>query len=38
VVPVIYCYIDDLSNWFKRRFGSSAGTADRTAIPVAVGK
>ena len=38
VVPVIYCYIDDLSNWFKRRFGSSAGAADRTAIPVAVGK
>ena len=22
VVPVVYCYMDDLARWFKRRFGS----------------
>jgi HAE1 family hydrophobic/amphiphilic exporter-1 len=21
VVPVMYCYMDDLANWFKRLFG-----------------
>ena len=24
VVPVVYCYMDDLANWFKRRFGAAA--------------
>ncbi len=24
VVPVIYCYLDDLSNWFKRKFKGQA--------------
>jgi hydrophobic/amphiphilic exporter-1 (mainly G- bacteria), HAE1 family len=22
VVPVVYCYLDDLSNWLRRRFGA----------------
>jgi hypothetical protein len=22
VVPIIYCYLDDLSNWLRRRFGA----------------
>ena len=26
VVPVIYCYLDDLAAWAKRRFGASAPT------------
>jgi HAE1 family hydrophobic/amphiphilic exporter-1 len=21
VVPVVYCYMDDLAAWFRRRFG-----------------
>ena len=31
VVPVMYCYMDNLANWFKRRWnGSGTGaTADR---------
>ncbi|MBC7610867.1 MAG: efflux RND transporter permease subunit [Polaromonas sp.] len=28
VVPVTYCYLDDLGQWFKRKFGSKAGTHD----------
>jgi HAE1 family hydrophobic/amphiphilic exporter-1 len=31
VVPVIYCYLDDLSNWLRRRWGSGP------AQPVTVG-
>ena len=27
VVPVVYCYIDDLTAWLKRRFGAGAGAA-----------
>jgi HAE1 family hydrophobic/amphiphilic exporter-1 len=22
VVPIIYCYLDDLSNWLRRRWGA----------------
>ena len=25
VVPVIYCYLDDLATWFKRKLGASGG-------------
>jgi hydrophobic/amphiphilic exporter-1 (mainly G- bacteria), HAE1 family len=28
VVPVVYCYMDDLANWFKRLFKGKAGRAD----------
>lgn len=31
VVPVIYCYLDDLANWVKRRLGWSTANADATA-------
>lgn len=24
VVPVVYCYLDDLAGWFKRRLRTSA--------------
>jgi hydrophobic/amphiphilic exporter-1 (mainly G- bacteria), HAE1 family len=24
VVPVVYCYMDDLAQWFKRRFSAKA--------------
>ena len=27
VVPVVYCYMDDLANWFKRLFGAKATVA-----------
>jgi len=27
VVPVIYCYLDDLAAWAKRRFGAKAAPA-----------
>ena len=30
VVPVVYCYMDDLANWFKRLFGGK--TAAREAL------
>ena len=33
VVPVIYCYLDDLSVWAKRKFGSKQRTA---ATPAAL--
>ena len=32
VVPVIYCYLDDLAVWAKRRFGGRAAVA---AVPAA---
>ena len=28
VVPVTYCYLDDLGQWFKRRFGRGETTHD----------
>ncbi|MDB5817329.1 MAG: nodulation protein NolG [Rhizobacter sp.] len=31
VVPVIYCYLDDLANWFKRKLGA----APRPQLPLA---
>lgn len=24
VVPVVYCYMDDLARWMRRRFGAAA--------------
>jgi HAE1 family hydrophobic/amphiphilic exporter-1 len=27
VVPVAYCYMDDLALWFKRKFGDKAHAA-----------
>ncbi len=27
VVPIVYCYMDDLANWFKRLFGAKATPA-----------
>jgi HAE1 family hydrophobic/amphiphilic exporter-1 len=38
VVPVIYCYIDDLANWIKRHLGTSAPATECVAMPVVVGK
>ena len=35
VVPVVYCYLDDLAQWFKRRF--AAKTTDSSAPGEAVG-
>ena len=35
VVPVVYCYLDDLAQWFKRRF--TAKTTDSSAPGEAVG-
>ena len=29
VVPVVYCYLDDLSNWFRRRLGLPPSGAPR---------
>ena len=31
VVPVVYCYMDDLGEWFKRLFGASTPPATPTA-------
>ena len=31
VVPVIYCYLDDLAQWARRRFGAAARAADAAA-------
>ena len=35
VVPVVYCYLDDLAQWFKRRF--AAKTTDSSAPGEAIG-
>ena len=36
VVPVIYCYLDDLAGWAKRRFGgASPARADQTVAAAA---
>ena len=29
VVPVAYCYLDDLAGWLKRRWGQKPAPADR---------
>jgi hydrophobic/amphiphilic exporter-1 (mainly G- bacteria), HAE1 family len=33
VVPVVYCYLDDLAQWFKRRHRPVAGGAGAAAVP-----
>ena len=32
VVPVMYCYMDDLANWFKRKFGASTTSHSTSKI------
>ncbi|HKB53491.1 MAG TPA: efflux RND transporter permease subunit, partial [Ramlibacter sp.] len=32
VVPVVYCYLDDLAHWLRRRRGAGSGAAAR-AVP-----
>lgn len=32
VVPVMYCYMDDLANWFKRKFGASTTSPSPSKI------
>jgi HAE1 family hydrophobic/amphiphilic exporter-1 len=36
VVPVIYCYLDDLSAWIRRRFSRNAHTV--VPAPLILGK
>jgi HAE1 family hydrophobic/amphiphilic exporter-1 len=33
VVPVVYCYLDDLANWFLRRRKSAGGGGGVDAVP-----
>jgi HAE1 family hydrophobic/amphiphilic exporter-1 len=33
VVPVVYCYLDDLANWLRRRPRTSAGGGSADAVP-----
>jgi hydrophobic/amphiphilic exporter-1 (mainly G- bacteria), HAE1 family len=33
VVPVVYCYLDDLATWAKRRFGAGAATTPLAIEP-----
>ena len=33
VVPVVYCYLDDLANWARRRRRSFAGGGSTQALP-----
>jgi len=35
VVPVIYCYLDDLAGWARRRVGRASATPD--SAPAAAG-
>ena len=35
VVPVVYCYLDDLANWLRRRSRVSGGGASAQAVPAA---
>ncbi len=35
VVPVTYCYLDDLAQWFKRRFAGRGALPPAQAAPVA---
>lgn len=32
VVPVTYCFMDDLAQWFKRKFGANAATASKAPL------
>ena len=34
VVPVTYCYLDDLAQWFKRKFGAKPQGSKHNADPV----
>lgn len=34
VVPVVYCYMDDLAQWFRRKFGMGPATARPVDEPV----
>ena len=34
VVPVTYCYLDDLAQWFKRRFAGRRAVPDAVIVPV----
>jgi hydrophobic/amphiphilic exporter-1 (mainly G- bacteria), HAE1 family len=33
VVPVVYCYLDDLANWFRRKPKTSGGGSGAEAVP-----
>jgi hydrophobic/amphiphilic exporter-1 (mainly G- bacteria), HAE1 family len=33
VVPVVYCYLDDLAQWFQRRRRPLAGGSGAAAVP-----
>jgi hypothetical protein len=33
VVPVVYCYLDDLAAWFSRKRKSSGGGGSIAAVP-----
>lgn len=35
VVPVTYCYLDDLGQWFKRKFGPKTPPQDPAEMPAA---
>ena len=37
VVPVLYCYLDDLAQWGKRRFGGAAAARQRPGAAAALG-
>ena len=32
VVPVVYCYLDDLANWFKRQWSGHAAASDNGQV------
>ncbi|MDZ4101583.1 MAG: efflux RND transporter permease subunit [Hydrogenophaga sp.] len=33
VVPVVYCYMDDLAQWFRRKLGMGPAPADPATLP-----
>jgi HAE1 family hydrophobic/amphiphilic exporter-1 len=33
VVPVVYCYLDDLAHWLRRRRAPAASGAGAAAVP-----
>jgi HAE1 family hydrophobic/amphiphilic exporter-1 len=33
VVPVVYCYLDDLAQWLKRRFTGRRTVTEAAAAP-----
>ena len=37
VVPVTYCYMDDLAQWFKRKFSGKSQAATHAAAPAKTG-